>query len=720
MLIEGKVAQHYLQQYGVRRVTGVLHVGAHTHEEQPVYDSWGVPRDRVVWIDAVARAPGTHELVVSDTDGEEVDFHLTNNDGQSSSILPLGTHMQRHPHVHVVQTTKRTTTTLDTFFSTQEDEASALNFWNLDIQGAELKALRGATGILQHADAIYLEVNTEQVYKGCAELRDVEAFLQRHHFQNVYTVMTEHGWGDALFIRPPVPALAITLPVRAPNRVRHITAQNIPRLELVTGVDGLRDLTFTPVALKSDDDPPQRQRCVAVCAAKGKAYIIDHTDRHDYAHRGPLSPTQVGCAVSHLEVYARLLRDRVHAMYLVLEDDAKLRVDPRVLETYLRNLPPPDEFDVALLNSESQWYPLRAAAPAAGPYGYFEPIAKQCFSCAASYIITRSGAARILEACGGSIVRPADDALSVNFLRGVIQVVKSKEYLFTREYDNMPSTIDIPLPAPQAIVGIEIKAAGLGNKLFQLAYMWYMLHHAPGTPPRGYVLVNRHLIPQALADAFDAAAVVAGASTPAAVEWTKVVEEPEDWVYMPPRESGVPTLYKGFFQCQQYVHPHLDALRAIIRKALPSVPAVPHTMFLHIRLRDYVTHPFLFLGFDRLATYYKRALGMLPVECTTVLIFTDDVALAREKFAFVFEDKRTRVAVPVSRPHGSSDMDTLAQMAACSLGGIIANSTFSWWAAALLPNPTMVIAPRPWSAKQPATAAAAADVYLPGWMVVHV
>ena len=82
-----------------------------------------------------------------------------------------------------------------------------LNFWNFDIQGAELLALKGAGDLLKYADALYLEVNTEEVYKNCARLNEMDDFLKDKGFMRVALSIykngsgIEDGWGDALYMR---------------------------------------------------------------------------------------------------------------------------------------------------------------------------------------------------------------------------------------------------------------------------------------------------------------------------------------------------------------------------------------------------------------------------------------------------------------------------------------------------------------------------------------
>jgi hypothetical protein len=76
-----------------------------------------------------------------------------------------------------------------------------LNFWNLDIQGAELMALKGATQALDFPKAIYIEINREELYKGCALVEELDRYLAVYGLKRIRTHMTEFNWGDALYLK---------------------------------------------------------------------------------------------------------------------------------------------------------------------------------------------------------------------------------------------------------------------------------------------------------------------------------------------------------------------------------------------------------------------------------------------------------------------------------------------------------------------------------------
>ena len=189
-------------------INGAFHVGAHECEELSFYNQLGLKNEDVIWIDAIPSKvieaqnrgiPNVYNHVVTDKNDEEIVFNISNN-VQSSSILEFGTHSQEHPHVVYVDKIHLRSITIDTFFERNNMNASKYDFWNFDIQGAELMALKGATESIKYAKALYLEVNEKELYKNCGLINEIDAFLSEYNFKRVLTNITSHGWGDALYI----------------------------------------------------------------------------------------------------------------------------------------------------------------------------------------------------------------------------------------------------------------------------------------------------------------------------------------------------------------------------------------------------------------------------------------------------------------------------------------------------------------------------------------
>lgn len=189
-------------------IKGCFHVGAHDCEELPIYNNFGIKTEDIVWVDAlsfkveqsIARGiPNVYHAVITDKDDADVVFNVANNI-QSSSILEFGTHAIEHPQVVFVDKIHQKSITIDTFFKRNNLDASKYDFWNFDIQGAELLALKGATETIKHAKVLYLEVNSKELYKECALINEIDEYLAPLGFKRVLTNMTIHKWGDALYI----------------------------------------------------------------------------------------------------------------------------------------------------------------------------------------------------------------------------------------------------------------------------------------------------------------------------------------------------------------------------------------------------------------------------------------------------------------------------------------------------------------------------------------
>lgn len=184
---------------------GILHIGAHKCEEDNLYKSIGVKDENILWIEGnpdliQPERKNMFQAIISNYDNEEVEFKITNN-GESSSILNLKTHLQEHPHIHEVKRMTLKTITLNSFYQKYNIPLNRFDFINLDIQGAELLALKGATAILPFIKAIYTEVNEKELYENCGLIDELDAFLRNYRFVRILTSMTKHGWGDALYIK---------------------------------------------------------------------------------------------------------------------------------------------------------------------------------------------------------------------------------------------------------------------------------------------------------------------------------------------------------------------------------------------------------------------------------------------------------------------------------------------------------------------------------------
>ena len=168
-----------------------------------------------------------------------------------------------------------------------------------------------------------------------------------------------------------------------------------------------------------------------------------------------------------------------------------------------------------------------------------------------------------------------------------------------------------------------------------------------------------------------------------------------------------------YFQSSKYFSNIEDQIREdftfkadILNPCQEIMSDLESPIFIHVRRGDYVNsqnaHPVCSVE------YYKEALTHFDDE-VPVLVFSDDIEWCKKQE--LFSDDRFMLSEYQERYPQTCDTNDgkqnalipyfdLCMMSLCS-GGIIANSSMSWWGAWLISNPTQpIIAPNPWFGPQ--------------------
>lgn len=174
-------------------------------EELSAYEDlgWG----KVFWIEAQKELAenlkrllqkSRHEVIhaaIWDVDNIELKLNITNN-SQSTSLLELGTHKSDYPEITVSRVEVVRTKRVDSIFTSE----TVPDFINLDIQGAEIQALKSFGELLHDVKYIYCEVNKKEVYVGCANIGEIDSYLSQYGFSRIITKWVPFkGWGDAYY-----------------------------------------------------------------------------------------------------------------------------------------------------------------------------------------------------------------------------------------------------------------------------------------------------------------------------------------------------------------------------------------------------------------------------------------------------------------------------------------------------------------------------------------
>jgi hypothetical protein len=138
----------------------------------------------------------------------------------------------------------------------------------------------------------------------------------------------------------------------------------------------------------------------------------------------------------------------------------------------------------------------------------------------------------------------------------------------------------------------------------------------------------------------------------------------------------------GYFQNWRFIDETFKSRLSFDESICQKYSKLQNAVFLHIRGGDYKNHWFHDVGLD---SYYEKSILQFPKN-THFYIFTNDLEYAltkdflkRIRHNFIFE----------------SEVNSLYLMSQCALGGICANSSFSWWGAYLNPN-RKIIMPSKW------------------------
>ncbi|WP_202223694.1 FkbM family methyltransferase, partial [Okeania sp. KiyG1] len=194
---------------------GIIHVGAYEGKDIKTYQALNI--SKILFIEANPTVFERLKINIAEesVDVQAVNYAISNQNGKvklyvnsmgkSSSILPLKFYRNIYPNIKETHQLTVESKTLDTLLPELGLTPGDFNILNLDIQGAELLALQGATNLLTYIDAVYTKVNYEELYEGCALAEKIDEFLADNGFGKIAEATPFHpSWGDAFYVRKQV------------------------------------------------------------------------------------------------------------------------------------------------------------------------------------------------------------------------------------------------------------------------------------------------------------------------------------------------------------------------------------------------------------------------------------------------------------------------------------------------------------------------------------
>jgi len=174
---------------------GILHMGGHRGSEAAIYN-W--LHKKTLWIEANPRIfvdlknhistyinqKAFNELIYH-IDGEKLKFNISNNDGASSSVYNFGEESIKQ-NLKMIETISLVSKKIDTLFNENKINSAEYDFWVIDLQGAELSALKGAQNSLKNCNFVYVEVSKGEYYKNATQWKELSEYLKKFDFENLW------------------------------------------------------------------------------------------------------------------------------------------------------------------------------------------------------------------------------------------------------------------------------------------------------------------------------------------------------------------------------------------------------------------------------------------------------------------------------------------------------------------------------------------------------
>ena len=157
------------------------------------------------------------------------------------------------------------------------------------------------------------------------------------------------------------------------------------------------------------------------------------------------------------------------------------------------------------------------------------------------------------------------------------------------------------------------------------------------------------------------------------------------------QSNNQPTVlfFHGFFQTERFFAPYESQIRLHLREPINVtrkidakynhiLPSLETSVFVHVRLGDYVQN-FLYKHFVDLNAYYRRCISDVQARApgTTFVLVCNDQANLYKYYAPLLQTLASTKWVSFNEP---DELLNLYLMARCQVGGICSNSTYSWWA----------------------------------------
>ena len=189
----------------LNNLNGVIHIGAYDGIERDVYKKYKVKK--VVWIEPNPFAfedlkkniisydnQKAYNYLITDTNNIKYNFKITSGDiGQHSTISQHEELIDMYPDMKIDKEITLEGYTLTEFLKKEKININEYSTLILDVEGAELKVLKGLGNQIENFKFIRVETSEFNLYKDYPLIYDISSYMKKFNFKEIRRIETDQN-----------------------------------------------------------------------------------------------------------------------------------------------------------------------------------------------------------------------------------------------------------------------------------------------------------------------------------------------------------------------------------------------------------------------------------------------------------------------------------------------------------------------------------------------
>jgi hypothetical protein len=191
----------------ISNIKGIIQVGANSGQELSLLKSVS---NNIILIEPIPELAENLKnnnpdcLVIPcalGSQNSEMDFLISSNQGESSSLLKPLNHTKFYPDINFNRSIKISVKTFESIINEYNLNINNFNVLLSDTQGYDLEVIKGFNSNIYNFDLIIVEYINSKLYENDSSLIDIENYLIHFGFKLMEVFDENLGAGNAVFIK---------------------------------------------------------------------------------------------------------------------------------------------------------------------------------------------------------------------------------------------------------------------------------------------------------------------------------------------------------------------------------------------------------------------------------------------------------------------------------------------------------------------------------------